>query len=148
MTEKPVDEDDIYHCPDCGFEWSGYDRAPPYPHCPECGDTMMRSGPYPGDAQSGHDDTSNEPQSMYWVIHYTLWPTDGDSFGRRTDDDRLGRHSDAAVHEGYTELGAVNALLYSTRGRKSNFEVAEILDIDGPFEDENDAHEHRWEKYS
>ena len=38
-------EDDVYHCPECGFEWGGHNRSPPHPHCPECNYGMMREGP-------------------------------------------------------------------------------------------------------
>lgn len=38
--------DDMYHCPECGFEWGGYDRAPPYANCPKCDDAVMRRGRY------------------------------------------------------------------------------------------------------
>lgn len=40
-------EDDVYHCPECGYEWSGHNRPPPYPHCPECEEAMMRRGSPP-----------------------------------------------------------------------------------------------------
>lgn len=33
---------DLYFCPACNCTWGGYGRSPPYPHCPECGDAMMR----------------------------------------------------------------------------------------------------------
>lgn len=46
------DSNDIFHCPECGYEWSGYGRPPPYPHCPKCGDAMMQQGP--------HTDTDNK----------------------------------------------------------------------------------------
>lgn len=39
--------DEVYHCPLCGFEWDSAELGggpPPYPHCPECEDGMLRAG--------------------------------------------------------------------------------------------------------
>lgn len=33
---------DRYKCPECGWEWGGHGRSPPYAHCPKCGEAMMR----------------------------------------------------------------------------------------------------------
>ena len=41
-----MSEKDIYHCPECEFEWGGYNRSPPYFHCPKCKNVAMRRGPY------------------------------------------------------------------------------------------------------
>lgn len=40
-----AEADDVWHCPECEYEWSGYNRAPPHAHCPECNYHMMREGP-------------------------------------------------------------------------------------------------------
>lgn len=63
MTTENEDQlaDDVYHCPECGYEWGGYDRAPPHPHCPECGETMMRRGP----ADEGSRGTPGDDNGQY-----------------------------------------------------------------------------------
>lgn len=47
---------DVYHCPDCEYEWGGYNRPPPYPHCPKCKDTTMREGPLPNEPMTSRSD--------------------------------------------------------------------------------------------
>lgn len=43
MTEPSISPDaDAWMCDECGFLWSGKDRAPPYPFCPECENTFLR----------------------------------------------------------------------------------------------------------
>jgi hypothetical protein len=73
--------------------------------------------------------------SNYWVVDYELWPT------YDPDEGDLGRHSETETHEASSEIGAINAAMYYVRGRKSNFEMAYINEVHGPYESADMARE-------
>ena len=92
-------------------------------------------------------ESSSAESEQWWLVHYELWPTNGDAHGQQPDPDRLGRHTTASVYKASGDYDAINAALYYTRGFKSNFEMAEILSVDGPFEDQQSAQDWRWSEY-
>ena len=73
----------------------------------------------------------------WYVIDYTLWPT--------VDSDTHERHTDRSTHESDTRVGAINAVLYYVRGRKSDYEMARINEVIGPFETEQEARDVQYE---
>ena len=73
--------------------------------------------------------------SDYYVVKYELWPTFD------PDEDDLGRHTDTGVYEAPDALDAINAALYYVRGRKSNYEMAYVSHLKGPFESKAEARE-------
>ena len=77
--------------------------------------------------------------SDYYVVKYELWPT------YEPDEDELGRHTSKSTYEAENALDAINAAMYYVRGKKSDFEMASIVDIHGPFEEESEAREKQYE---
>ena len=77
--------------------------------------------------------------SDYYVVKYELWPT------YDPDEDELGRHIDTDIQEAESELDAINATLYYVRGRKSNFELASVRGVYGPYESAQEAREKQYE---
>jgi len=74
----------------------------------------------------------------YWIVEYELWPTvDADGV-------ELGRHTDKDVQKGSSKIEAINGTLYDVRGRKSMYELAHIIGVDGPIESEDKARRKRW----
>lgn len=76
--------------------------------------------------------------SEYWVVDYTLWPT------TERAKESLGRHTTRSSYEAEGPLDAINAAMYFTRGRKSDFEVAHINEVLGPYEDKMNAAAVSW----
>lgn len=77
--------------------------------------------------------------SNYYVVKYELWPTFD------AGEDELGRHIDTDTQEAASELDAINATLYYVRGRKSNYELAYVISVEGPYEDVSKAREKQYE---
>jgi len=73
----------------------------------------------------------------WYVIDYTLWPV--------LFKDDYQRHTDRSTHKADNRVEAVNAVLYYVRGRKSDFEMARVNDVFGPFESEQEAREVQYE---
>lgn len=71
--------------------------------------------------------------SEYYVVEYELWPT------YDPDENQLGRHTDKSTYEAADALDAINTAMYYVRGRKSNFEMASIINVHGPYENEGEA---------
>jgi len=71
--------------------------------------------------------------SEYWVVEYELWPL----FDAEEDD--LAKHIDKDMCRSSSEVGAINDVLYYVRGKKSDFELARIVDVYGPFEHKSQA---------
>lgn len=71
----------------------------------------------------------------YYVVAYELWPL------YEPGEYDLGRHGDVDVQEADSEIGAINAVLYYVRARKSKFELSYVKSVDGPFEDSAEARE-------
>jgi len=71
--------------------------------------------------------------SDYYVVTFELWPVD------KEETHTLGRHSETEVHQADSPTGAINDALYYIRGRKSNYEMARVENIVGPFATENRA---------
>jgi hypothetical protein len=77
--------------------------------------------------------------SDYYVVKYELWPT------YEPDEDDLGRHTDLSIYEANSSLNAVNAVLHYVRGRKSQFEMAHVHNVYGPFKRKSEAREVQYE---
>jgi len=73
--------------------------------------------------------------SDYYVVEYELWPL------YEPTEDELGIHVDTDFQEARTKLDAINATLYYIRGRKSQFELASVMNVYGPYESAQEARE-------
>lgn len=67
----------------------------------------------------------------YYIVKYTLWPT--------SDDADLGRHTITSHYHAEGKLDAINAAAYHVRGRKSDYELAWVDGVYGPFESLEEA---------
>jgi len=78
--------------------------------------------------------------SDHYVVEYESWPLDD------PEEDALGRHTESGIYEASSEIEAINAVLYYIRGRKSRFELAQVNEVKGPFEDKTRAHMVRYDE--
>jgi len=90
---------------------------------------------------NGHERTlmGTRTMSEHYVVEYELWPLFDPA------DDELGRHIDRDMTHGEGKIDAINSVLYYVRGRKSDFEVARIHTVWGPFETKEAAREKQYE---
>ena len=86
------------------------------------------------------NDADLSEETPHYVVKYQLWPQDDPNEEELGEGD-LGRHTEIEYHEAASEIDAINAVIYYVRGRKSNFEIAYIHDVAGPFESYNEARE-------
>jgi len=66
--------------------------------------------------------------SEYWVVEYELWPLFDAA------EDELAKHIDKDMCKSSNEVEAINDVLYYVRGKKSDFELARIVGVYGPYE--------------
>lgn len=81
----------------------------------------------------------NMTGEKYWVVEYKLWP-----LYEQSESD-LGKHVDKSIYPANGPLDAINAAMYYVRGRKSDYEMASIINLYGPFENEDKAREVQYE---
>ena len=73
---------DAYHCPECGYEWSGHGRAPPYPFCPKCNDGVMRAGESPAESRPVGEIVAHLSEQAEKCVDESRGPIHGSDYAR------------------------------------------------------------------
>ena len=60
-------------------------------------------------------------------------------------DDTDGKIRERVTHRAGSKINAINAVLYHTRGRRSQHELAHVVNVWGPFDSKDEAREKQYE---